>query len=451
MQVQYITNACLLFTLSDGVSILSDPWLSDGIYHGTMFNYPPIPDALKSRYLSLRPNHIYISHLHGDHFDPLTLAHFDKSTSILIGRFPTPVMLLAVKRLGFQNVLEVDFGKPTSLGGHQIYIYPQLSGSSDDLRNDSGIDIDTSILIQDKNGQKCFFAVDNPLQKRHAEFLKAAHSPIDLAILPYTGASIYPFCYKNYSDSQKLDRSKKLRETKLDRFVELSKAIGARRIVPAAGSFVLAGKATPHAKFQPQPTPSQIISHWRDSGMDIEKLCILSTGDRINLLDDTVHREPTISALDRDYTEEDRSRYSQTKAEFPSDLDLIHWPETLQLPWRGLITRARSNMWSFQQKQACTPAFDVYFCVESSSQTKLPHGESMRIKLAMDDERIDFCSSKPIDPSRPYVEYFLTAQVLLALMLGGTYWNVAEYHMQVYRNPDRFEPTIRSLLGLLRL
>lgn len=243
MQVQYITNACFLFTFSDGLTVLSDPWLSDGIYHGAIFNYPPIPAELKSRYLALRPDYIYISHLHSDHFDAVTLAHFDKQTPVLVGKFSTPAMVLGLKSLGFHNVQELEYGKTAPLGRHQICIYPQFSGSSDDLANDSGIDVDTSLFVQDANGQKCFFAVDNPMQERHAEMIRAEHGPLDLAILPYTGASIYPFVYKNYSEDEKRDRMSKLRQAKLDKFVQLSKAIGARRIVPAAGSFVLAGKA----------------------------------------------------------------------------------------------------------------------------------------------------------------------------------------------------------------
>lgn len=451
MQVQYITNACFLFTLSDGLTLLSDPWLSDGIYHGVIFNYPPIPPELKSRYLALRPDFIYISHLHSDHFDAVTLAHFDKLTPILIGKFSTPAMFQAVKSLGFQNIEELEFGKTKQLHQHQIRIYSQFSGSSDDVTNESGIDMDTSLFIQDTNGQKCFFAVDNPMQERHAEMLQSEHGPLDLAILPYTGASIYPFCYKNYSDEEKRQRMLKLRQAKLDKFVELAKAIGAFRVIPAAGSFVHGGKGASYASFQPQPTPSQIASHWKEQGMDMRRLCLLSTGDSVNLGDFSVSMESLTSGPDRDYTEEDRSRYAQSLSEFPCDLDFIRWPDKLKIPWRSLIARARANMWNYQQKSACKPAVDIYLVVASSLQMPLPHGADIRIKIAMDEEQIILMGSDLNDESRPYVEHFLSSQILIALLLGTTYWNVAEYHMQLYRNPDKFDPTVRSLLAFFKL
>ena len=451
MQVQYITNACFYFTMSDGLTVLSDPWMSDGIYHGIIFNYPRIPAELKSRYLALRPDFIYLSHMHSDHFDAVTLSHFDKLTPILIGRFPNAAMFQAVKSLGFQNIQELEFGETKRLGQHQIRIYPQFSGSSDDVANESGLDMDTSLFIQDANGKKCFFAVDNPMQERHAEMLHLEHGSIDLAILPYTGASIYPFCYKNYSEEEKRQRMLKLRQAKLDKFVQLSKAIGALRVVPAAGSFVHGGKGASYASFQPQPTPSQIASHWKDHGMDMLQLCLLSTGDRVNLGDFSVSIESLTLELDRNYTEEDRTRYAQSLAEFPCDLDLIHWPDKLRIPWKRLITKARANMWDYQQKSACKPEVDVYLVVSSSSQVPLPLGADMRIKISMDEEQIDLIGSIPNNKGRQYVEHFLSSQVLIALILGTTYWNVAEYHMQQYRNPDKFDPTVRSLLAFFKL
>lgn len=185
--------------------------------------------------------------------------------------------------------------------------------------------------------------------------------------------------------------------------------------------------------------------------MDMQGLCLLSTGDSVNLENLAVSMEPLTQGLDRDYGEEDRSSYAQSRADFPCDLDLIQWPDALRLPWRSLIARARANMWNYQQKSMCKPEVDVYLVVESSPQVVLPQGGSMRIKIAMDSEHVVFMDADRNDSSRPYIEFFFSTQILLALMLGASYWNVAEYHMQVYRNPDQFDPTVRSLLAFLKL
>ncbi|WP_323011588.1 MBL fold metallo-hydrolase [Castellaniella sp.] len=450
MRAKYITNACFLFEFSDGMTILSDPWLSDGIYHGLIFNYPPIGPELKSGYLELRPDYIYISHLHSDHLDAMTLKHFDKKTPIIVGKFSTPAMFLSLKSLGFENIIEIEFGVTTLLGQHEVRIYSQFSGSSDDLINDSGVDVDTSIFLQDVDGQKCFFAVDNPMQERHADMIRKEHGVVDLAILPYTGASVYPFIYKNYSPEEKRKRMLALRKAKLDKFVQLSKTIMARRIVPAAGSFVLGGKGACHAPFQPQPTPRQITEHWQSSGMDADQLCMLSTGDSVELGALKVELEPLTKGVDRDYSEEDRVAYAASIAQFSCDLDLVQWPAALRLPWKSLLNRARKNMWAYQNKSVCKPESDVYLIIKSSAQVPFPQEEEMRVKIAMDNEKLDFPLSS-YSTDRPYTEFYFSANVLLALMLGATYWNVAEYHMQSYRNPDKFDPTIRSLLTFFKL
>ncbi len=45
----------------------------------------------------------------------------------------------------------------------------------------------------------------------------------------------------------------------------------------------------------------------------------------------------------------------------------------------------------------------------------------------------------------------VTNQVLIALLLGGMFRNVAEYHMTIERVPDRFDPTLRSLMAHFKL
>jgi len=45
----------------------------------------------------------------------------------------------------------------------------------------------------------------------------------------------------------------------------------------------------------------------------------------------------------------------------------------------------------------------------------------------------------------------MNANTIFALLVGSTYWNVAEYHMEITRYPDKFDPTVRSLLAYYRL
>ena len=97
MKVQFATNASFLIELESGMRILTDPWYSGGIYYGSWYNYPPLSASQKEFFLASKPDLIYVSHLHPDHLDPVTLAKFDKSTPIVIGKFPYPHLLMLLR------------------------------------------------------------------------------------------------------------------------------------------------------------------------------------------------------------------------------------------------------------------------------------------------------------------------------------------------------------------
>ena len=42
MKFKFISNACGIFTGSDGTELLMDPWLDDGVFEGSWCHYPPL-------------------------------------------------------------------------------------------------------------------------------------------------------------------------------------------------------------------------------------------------------------------------------------------------------------------------------------------------------------------------------------------------------------------------
>ena len=262
MKIEFITNASFNVELADGRTILTDPWYSDGIYHGIIFNYPPIPERLRTRILSSRPDYIYVSHIHGDHFDPPTLAHFPKDTPILIGKFPTPALANAIRGLGFSDIRELPFGELVKVDGIELCIFDQFSGSNDDLENETNLPVDTSIFIRDSDGTNLFHNVDNPIQLRHAEEIARRFGPIDAAILPYASVSVFPAMFSQYSHDEKMRRVEALMTGRVGKFRELAVAMGARMSIPAAGSFVFGGKAADLAVYQCQAVPARIEALW---------------------------------------------------------------------------------------------------------------------------------------------------------------------------------------------
>ena len=73
MKFTVISHACLYIEHKE-TRLLIDPWLIGSCYWRSWWNYPePKSDLIKS----LKPTHIYITHLHWDHYHGPSLRLFE--------------------------------------------------------------------------------------------------------------------------------------------------------------------------------------------------------------------------------------------------------------------------------------------------------------------------------------------------------------------------------------
>jgi UDP-MurNAc hydroxylase len=104
MKTTLIGHACLLFE-SQETTLLSDPCLFS--LHFEELNYY-FPGVEVNRDKFPRPDAVYLSHRHQDHFDIRTLAYLPKDLKILCP--DDPIMLECLKELGYTDVTVVkDF------------------------------------------------------------------------------------------------------------------------------------------------------------------------------------------------------------------------------------------------------------------------------------------------------------------------------------------------------
>ena len=78
MKITHLTSATEIIT-ANGIKILTDPWLDDGIYYGSWFLYPPYKqdDSILKDI-----DYIYVSHIHPDHFCEKTMERLNKSIPV---------------------------------------------------------------------------------------------------------------------------------------------------------------------------------------------------------------------------------------------------------------------------------------------------------------------------------------------------------------------------------
>jgi UDP-MurNAc hydroxylase len=216
-----VTGHAGFFAETAGGTILCDPWFVPA-FHGSWFVFPR-NDGLDTR-LFARPDYLYVSHLHGDHFDaPFLQERVDKSTTVLLPDFPTSELEQALRDLGFRRFITCRDGEPVDLDGAEITIYTATAPSDGPIG-------DSAILISDATGR---VLNQNDCRPNHPEDI-AARGPIDLHFLQYSGAMWWPVVYDlPAEDKYRFAASK--REAQMQRAIGYASAIGASTVVPSAG------------------------------------------------------------------------------------------------------------------------------------------------------------------------------------------------------------------------
>lgn len=92
-----------------GTTLVIDPWLVGSAYWRSWWNYPPVDEA---RVRAIRPNFIYLSHIHWDHFHGPSLRLLGKDVEILIPEDRYPRMRDDLRSMGFKRVRELAHGRP---------------------------------------------------------------------------------------------------------------------------------------------------------------------------------------------------------------------------------------------------------------------------------------------------------------------------------------------------
>ena len=182
MKITYITHACLLIEIQ-GIKILTDPWLKGPCWGGSLWHYPTHNYTIKK---IPKPDYIFFSHGHDDHFHEETIKAFPKSwlsTKILVANFKEKWWAEAVNSK-FSNVKYLDHNETYSLNDNtklQLFI------------NDRG-EPDCSIRIFNKKNN-IFFQTDNLMSFKEAKRIGKIQK-IDMAfVIPFL-TGVFPGFYK---------------------------------------------------------------------------------------------------------------------------------------------------------------------------------------------------------------------------------------------------------------
>jgi len=206
-------------------TIVCDPWFVPA-FLGSWFPFPR-NDCLDAAMMAAvcAPDYLYVSHLHGDHFDEPFLRHqMSKTTPVLLPEFPTDELRRRLTRLGFTTFIETHDGEEVELrDGLRIAIHVE-SSITDGPGGDSALVVSDG-LSRLVNQNDC---------RTHDPKALAAHGPVDQHWLQYSGAIWYPMVY-DLPDDVRRDQARNKVESQFSRAQNYVEAINATVVVPSAG------------------------------------------------------------------------------------------------------------------------------------------------------------------------------------------------------------------------
>jgi CMP-N-acetylneuraminate monooxygenase len=184
-EIRFINHACLLIKIGD-ITFATDPWIYGSAFcNGWWLAKSSPTDAFDCLNAC---DFIYISHNHPDHLHPESLQRIRKDIPILTADFQSGSTKEYLHKLGFINVVALDFASSLVNREKEIQLSVLKSG---DFRDDSGLFFQIGKF-------KCLLTVDS-------NFLNFGKLPtVDLLCSSFAGgASGFPLCFENYSEEEK--------------------------------------------------------------------------------------------------------------------------------------------------------------------------------------------------------------------------------------------------------
>ena len=131
LDVLYLSHVCFAFRLPTGETILTDPLFADGFSAKRHFERYLSPPSIPVE--SIREcTAIFVSHIHGDHFDPQAIATIVGNTGAEVWAPPEVIDALRVRMGDGPRLVALADGDHWKLGEGQVQFFAGYDNACDD-------------------------------------------------------------------------------------------------------------------------------------------------------------------------------------------------------------------------------------------------------------------------------------------------------------------------------
>jgi UDP-MurNAc hydroxylase len=421
--VRYIYSACIVTSTPD-VRILHDPWFTDGVYHGSWFQFPKLSDPIQA---IGDVDAIWISHVHPDHYDALFLKKYfevyGKKEILIADHVPNHL----ANKMRAEGLACTVLSAARTIGSTTVELIPHATGHSSDL--------DSAIIVKYDDGAREHCVVNANDIIFDADILGKIrfHAPaIDILLCGYTGAGPYPQTYFSADHPELGGAAERKKLSFFERYKKTTQALGAKVNIPFAGKYILGGKLSTLNAHRGVADAVEILA------LDPHAVVLADGGgeiDTVALSPNAVRTQPySAEALNRRLRE-----IGGLKLEYEK---LVSEDQVHQLPLKRLLFQA-----SRRAVEKSEFSDDYLFVVP------LPNGE----RAVINANRAAATPMRIAGPDEalpePRSELSIDPRLLFGLLTYVYHWNNAEVGSlyMTRRYPDVFQRQVQAFLNNLTL
>tara|TARA_A100001515_G_scaffold49613_1_gene39200 strand:+ start:1563 stop:2897 length:1335 start_codon:yes stop_codon:yes gene_type:complete len=442
MIITHLNGACEII-ISNGVKILTDPWLVDGEYYGSWCTYPSVDDFDFSSLDDI--DYIFISHIHPDHLSKLTLEKLNKNIPVLIHKFPTKFVKFNIEKLGFK-VIELESNTRTHLENNvHINIIPagfcnpalcsKSFGCGKMEVNFTSTTIDTLCVIDD--GEYSILNVNDcpyEIAKHAIDKVKEQYNKIDLLVTGYTGASAFPHCFENYSDDEKVQKAKLQKQYYYESGLNFINHVAPKYFMPHAGTYVLGGELVEMEQYRAVNDILETKNQYNSDNLVDAEGFLLNMNESFDL--ETGKQTKPYKHFDN----ESKNKYLQEVLKYKT-----YEYEKDDKPTESHLKMLCSN--AFERFEAKRKELNLF----SDTLIYIPLTDECIAQLSFNGKGISFVYNS--EPKDNFIMFKVKPKLLARLLKGPRYghWNNAEIgcHINFYRSPDVYERGIHYCMNFL--
>ena len=263
MKITYYVNTMVLLE-GQNTRLLCDPWITFDYPSGNGWYNFPQSHMSRDDVAAIRPDYIYITHTHYDHFDPETLSLFERSTPILIAHYEANFTEREIRNVGFTDIRVSEPGKRLPLNGSDsCWIEP----------SEVYKDVDSVGLIC-IDGEKVINFNDNPFHEGQVTRLQAIAGEIDVAMIPFGAHGPYPMFFRNLSDEDKQQASDRRRQHSYQNFSDYIKALKPKQVLPFGSGLVAGSDKALCYSYSGIGTRTDAVKNAKQSGLKFREILL---------------------------------------------------------------------------------------------------------------------------------------------------------------------------------